>query len=191
MNYKIRLSGDIVVTLNVKKTVLGNHPKVSADLYYCGTKLYSKDESTKFGLSYDSYTDYHAFLDAMVLLGSCFREHDFVFNEFPYLKEYDCSYVERHYKTSHFPEGSTFMIMEQIIDRGGDVYYLLNNSEEGKVVISESQLMKHSEITNRFKRTIAADEVGIGFLSNNIIGKKFKVKNYSKGGLIYSEFELL
>jgi hypothetical protein len=28
-----------------------------------------------------------------------------------------------------------------------------------------------SEITNRFKRTIADDEVGIGFISNNIIWK--------------------
>lgn len=191
MNYKIRLTGDIVVTLNVKKTVLGNHPKVSADLYYCGTKLHSKDETIKYGLSYDCYNDNCALLDAMVLLGSCFREHEFVFNEFPYLKEYDGSSLERHYKTSCFPQGSTFMIKEEIIDRYGEVYYLLNNSEEGDVVISEHQLMKHSEITSRFTRTIAADEVGIGFLSNNIIGKKFKVRKYSKGGLIYSEFELM
>ena len=28
---------------------------------------------------------------------------------------------------------------------------------------------------NYFRRTISSDEVGIGFLSNNIIGKKFKV----------------
>lgn len=31
--------------------------------------------------------------------------------------------------------------------------------------------MEHTEITNRFKRTIVDDEVGIGFISNNIIGK--------------------
>ncbi|MBR6631629.1 MAG: hypothetical protein IKK89_06770 [Alistipes sp.] len=181
MNYKIQLSGDITVLIDVKKTFLGNHPKVSSYLYYRSTTLsapvplHSTENNIKYGLKYDQYNDYHAFLEAMILLGSCFKMHRFVFDEFPYLKEYDCGAVSRHYKDSTFPLGSTFMIKDLIIDINAEVYYLLTNSIEGTVVATHEQLSRYPEIMNNFRRTISSDEVGIGFLSNNIIGKKFKV----------------
>ena len=188
MNYKIQLTGDITVSVDVKKTLLGNHPKVSSHLYYRGAALsvalplYSKEDNVKYGLKYDQYNDYHAFLEAMMLLGSCFKMHRFIFDEFPYLKEYDCGTVSRHYTDSTVPLGSTFMIKDLIIDINAEVYYLLNNSIEGTVVATYEQLSRYPEIMNNFRRTISSDEVGIGFLSNNIIGKKFKVIEKSANG---------
>ena len=172
--YRIRLSEKITVIVNVKKPLLGKHPKVSSDLFYNATKFDSKEERVCFGLIYEKYQDYDALLEAMVLLGNSFMKYDFLFAEFPYIKEYDYSFVYKHYKEATFPSGSIFEVKNLIIDRRAEVYYLLNNSESGFGVASFEQLRKFPEIIEKYSRTISSNEIGVGFLSNQILGKKFR-----------------
>ena len=126
--YCIGLSEKVTVVVNVRKPLFGKHPQVSSVLFYDGSQLCSRQETSFQGLVYDNYQDYDALLEAMVLLGKGFREYDFLFVEFPGIKEYDCSFVYKRYGEAAFPLGSIFEVKDLIIDRGGDVYYLLKNS---------------------------------------------------------------
>ncbi len=176
MNYQIKLSMDVTVVVNVRKPLLGKHPLVSSELYYCGSKLYSRTERTFWGLSYDHYQDHDALLEAMVLLGGCFRTHEFVYDEFPCQKVREPEFLFNKYPSASFPAGSTFEVEEFVICRsGGDVYYILNNSVAGRMVASYEQLCKFPNIIKNYKRIISDNEICIGFLSSRIIGKRFEI----------------
>lgn len=183
MDFYIPLTSNVYVTGKVRKQRFGKHPIVSAELYYKGSKMRTYGEKTWEGTIYDGLDDQSIIGLAMLLLYECFSFYGFTYDDFPCRLEYgfDENYKKKvimPYEYSRFPIGSTFEVESLLIDKDAEVYYVLNNSVEGRVVASSNLMILFPQIMSKYQRRICDHETILGSFSNRIFNKKFRVLEF-------------
>ena len=176
MEFVIDFNNDTYVVVKTKKSLFGNRPLVSAELYYRYSKVHSYAEKKYEGISYDDFKDASAINLARVLLGETFSKFPFIYDDFPRKIEYDYNHkMLLPYPLSRFPVGSTFEVVDYIINKRAEVYYILNNSNEGMVLAESNLLLLFPIIENKYTRSLSYREKGLCNITSRIFGKRFKV----------------
>lgn len=140
------------------------------------------------GLLFEKYNKENAILIALCALGTVFSRFRFVYDDYPNHIQHD--YQDERifpYKHSRFPIGSTFKIIDLLIDSDIEFYYVLENSVEGTVLGDARILRQFPEIINKYYSPVTWDDSAHGYLSKKLIGKMFKVIKF---GYYYEEHKL-
>lgn len=184
-NYQSWLS----IQVSVRKPTFSKHPAVSVSVTYRGSTLYTDKEHVYDGLLFEKFRKEDAIVISMATLGRVFFRYGFVYEDYPDHLEHDLDgKLLLPYKHSRFPIGSTFEVLKLFIDSSADIYYLLNNSEEGLVMGDARILRLFPEIIDKYSLPITWDDSGPGYLSKRLLGKKFKVLKF---GNYYEEHKVL
>ena len=183
MDFYVPLTSDVYVVGKARKQMFGKHPIVSAELYYKNSKMRTYGEKTWEGVIYDNLDDHSIVNLAMLLLHECFSYYGFTYDDFPFRLEYgyDENYKKKvilPYEYSRFPIGSIFEVESLLIDKTAQIYYVLNNSVEGRVIAPESIMVLFPEIMSKYERRVRDKETVLGFLSQRVFKKRFRVLKY-------------
>ena len=142
-NYQAWLS----IKVTARKPMFSKHPAVSVSVVYRGSTLYTEKEKVYEGLLFEQFSNEDAIVISMATLDRVFSYFGFVYEDYPDHLEHDNDgRVLLPYKHSRFPIGSVFEVVKLYIDSNADIYYLLDNSEEGLVMGDERVLRQFPEI---------------------------------------------
>lgn len=184
-NYQSWLS----IQVSVRKPTFSKHPAVSISATYRGSTLYTEKEKIYEGLLFEKFSNEDAIIISMATLGRIFSYFGFVYEDYPDHLEHDNDgRILLPYKHSRFPIGSVFEVVKLYIDSNADIYYLLDNSEEGLVMGDERILRQFPEIMAKYSLPITWDDSGPGYLSKKLLGKKFKILKF---GYYYEEHKVI
>lgn len=184
-NYQSWLS----IQVSVRKPTFSKHPAISESVTYRGSTLYTVKEHVYEGLLFEKFSKEDAIVISMATLSRVFTRFGFVYDDYPDHLEHDFDgKLLLPYKHSRFPIGSTFEVIKLYIDSTAEIYYLLNNSEEGLVMGDARILRQFPEIIAKYSLPITWDDSGPGHLSKRLLGKKFKVLKF---GYYYEEHKVL
>lgn len=176
MDYHIRFQSWLTIVVSVRKPWYSSHPSVSSTVFYKGSSLYSFEERVMDGILFNNYDREHALLEAASRLSWVFRLFPFIYKEFPEHLDYDSrGYIIRPYPLSSLPAGCTFEVEKFLINKNGEVYFVVNNSAEGRVMVSHTFFTFFPQIKKKYYISSSWDDSGLGFVSRRIIGKRFKV----------------
>lgn len=176
MDYHFNIQPWLYIVVSVRKPLLSDHPAVSAALYYRESLLYTQKERVFQGLFYNNYSEKNALLVEMCLLEEVFQLFPFVYSDFPEKIGYsNHGDIILPYNHSFFPVGSIFEVEKFLISKRGEVFFVLNNSIEGRVITSHTRLIMFPEILERFQLKASWNDSGLGFISRRILGQKFRV----------------
>ena len=165
--------------VSVRKPLFSKHPAVSVEVEYRGSILYSVKEKIYEGLLFEKFCNEDAIVISMATLGYVFSRFRFVYEDYPdHIEHGNSDELILPYKLSRFPIGSTFEVIKLYIDSSADIYYLLNNTEEGMVMGNARVLRLFPEINQKYSLPITWDDSGPGYLSNRLLGKKFKILKF-------------
>lgn len=191
ISYLLSPSKDIVISISLEKTWLGNHPRVSVEVNYKGAKLYS-DERT-YSTDFSSFNNPRRIIwFANEALRKVFLDYPFVYDEFPGSLSYEEQnlYYDKVYTYFPFAVGDTILIKNLValnfikdMSRGA---YWVDSSMRGCVLVSDDAFFRTRingvDLFDLYGTPVCARLTkSFSFFGEKLVGKRFKVLSIANG----------